>query len=216
MPLRQFCWTKFGAEAGEEPEEILSRKEEERVANGGLFLWGIGNSIRPSLLALLDRTSHPVALFTPMLSPPAAQDRAPGAIYLWRSATGLDGEPFEIPVGSRVTSGLRGGRVPVHHYALVCRQDSSLTARPSDEEWLDDERLRNLRTGSRVGASQVTSVVERMPHGRHRRRYRIAFSAQLVFPFQVILQDCVPIGRLSRSLPDPAFVMTSIGPSVDT
>ena len=125
MPPHQFCWTKFGAEAGEEPDEILSRKEEERVANGGLFLWGIGNSIRPSLLALLDATPQPTVLFTPMLAPPAAQDRAPDNIGLWRSATGLDGQPFEIPVGSRVTSGLRGGKLPTHHYALVCHRDFS-------------------------------------------------------------------------------------------
>ena len=193
MPPRQFCWTKFGAEAGEEPDRILSRKEEERVANGGLFLWGIGNSIRPSLLALLDGTPQPTVLFTPMLSPPAAQDRAPDNIGLWRSATGLDGKPFDIPVGSRVTSGLRDGAPPTHHYALVCHQDSPLLNLPSNEEWLDDEHLRNLRTGSRVGSSQVTSVVEQTPTGLPRRRYRIAFSAQLIAPFQLVLGDCVLI-----------------------
>ena len=190
MPPLQFCWTKFGAEAGEEPDQILSRKEEERVANGGLFLWGIGNSIRPSLLALLDSTAQPTVLFTPMLSPPAVQDRSPDHVGLWRSATGLDGKPFRIPVGSRVTSGLRSATPPAHHYALVCQQDSSLLGFPCNEEWLDDEHLRNLRTGSRVGSSQVTSVVIRTRAVRYRRRYRVAFSAQLVAPFQLILGDC--------------------------
>ena len=193
MRPRQFCWTKFGSEAGEDPDEILSRKEQERVVNGGLFLWGIGSSIRPSLLALLDSTQNPTVLFTPMLSPPAAHDRAPDSIGLWRSAIGLDGKPFEIPVGSRITSGLRSGRLPTYHYALVCHQDSPLPGMAGNgyEEWLDEEQLRNLRTGSRVGSSQVTSVVAQIPASRARRRYRVAFSAQLVAPFQLVLGDCV-------------------------
>src|ERR1700728_56037 len=32
----RFCWTRFGTEAGESIEHILNRKEEERLANGGI------------------------------------------------------------------------------------------------------------------------------------------------------------------------------------
>ena len=44
-----FCWTRFGGEAGEPIEQILFRKEQERLANGGVFLWGIGNAVGPSI-----------------------------------------------------------------------------------------------------------------------------------------------------------------------
>jgi hypothetical protein len=40
-----FVWTRFGTEAGQTIDRILARKEAERIANGGLFLWGIGNSV---------------------------------------------------------------------------------------------------------------------------------------------------------------------------
>ena len=190
MTPQQFCWTKFGAEAGDDPHTILNRKEEERLANGGVFLWGIGSSIRPSLLALLDSTPRPIVLFTPMLSKASAHDRSPDGIGLWCSAFGLDGRPFEIPVGTRVTSGIRGDQLPRRHYALVCRRDTPLINNPDDEQWLDDEHLRNLRTGLPIGASQVTAVVKRTLSERQRRRYRVAFSAWLVAPFQVTLRDC--------------------------
>jgi hypothetical protein len=186
---RQFCWTKFGGEAGEEATSILHRKERERSANDGLFLWGIGNSIRPSLLALLERTPRPTVLFTPMLSPSAERDLNPAAVCTWLRATGLDGIPFEIPEGTTVTSSQRRGSAVARHYALVCRRQSPII-HASDEGWLDDHQLRNLRTGAPVGSSQVTSVVEQVTVGR-RPRYQIAFTAELAPPFQVVLTSCV-------------------------
>lgn len=188
MPPRKFCWTKFGAEAGQEPEAILARKEEERLANGGLFLWGIGSSIGPSLRSLVEETNTPAAYFTPMLSPPAERDRTPEAIGVWRCATGLNGDRFEIPAGSTVTSSINLARPQQRHWALVCRRDEPLTA-PLGNEWLDDRQLRNLRSGAPIGASQVTSVVERSCNQPGRRRYRVAFSVQLEYPFQVTLTD---------------------------
>lgn len=187
---RYFCWTKFSAEAGEDAQSILQRKEAERLANDGLFLWGIGSSIKPSLLALLDRTRNPEVVFTPMLSPAAEHDRQPDSVGVWLEATGLDGAPFEIPAGSTVTSGLRAGGPRRCHYALVCRRDSPLTEH--DDRWLDEDRLRNLRTGTRVGSSQVTSVVERTDDQTARQRYSVAFAAQLVTPYQVVLSNCSP------------------------
>jgi hypothetical protein len=54
-----FCWTKYGAEAGEAASSILRRKELERLATGGIFLWGIGNAIGPSLEQLLGQACEP-------------------------------------------------------------------------------------------------------------------------------------------------------------
>ena len=193
MLPQRFCWAKFGAEAGEGPDAIIRRKEAERVANMGVFLWGIGNSIRPSLLALIDSTMEPIVAFTPMRSPAARRDSSPHRVGVWRNAVGLDGQPFDIPDGSQVTSGLRDDEMPTRHYALVCLQDSPLVAATNDEMWLDDEQLRNIRTGVRVGSSQVTSVVERSLSSTTRQRYRVAFSAKLVAPFHLVLSDCAPI-----------------------
>ena len=189
---RHFCWTKFSSEAGENAESILRRKEAERRANEGLFLWGIGNSIRPSLLSLLELTSDPIVVFTPMLSLPAEHDRQPDSVGVWMEATGLDGMPFPIPAGTTVTSGIRSSGARNCHYALVCQRDTPLIG--DSVGWLDDEDVRNLRTGSRVGSSQVTSVVEHLGSGDSRKRYAVAFTARLVAPFQVVLTNCLPQG----------------------
>ena len=190
MPQR-FCWAKFGAEAGEEPEAIIRRKEAEGVENQGLFLWGIGHSIRPSLLALIDSTTDPVVVFTPMRSPAARHDRSPDRVGRWHRAIGIDGQPFDIPTGSIVTSGLHGRMIPTRHYALVCHSDTPLLEQANGQGWLDDNHLRNLRTGAPVGSSQVTSVVEQVGTGSPRRRYQTKFSAQLISPFQVTLRGCI-------------------------
>lgn len=187
----QFCWTKFGWEAGEDPSEILRRKEKERLDNNGLFLWGIGNSVGPSILTLIEATSEPVVVFTPMRSPAAVRDQYPLGIGLWTSAIGLDGKPFEMPRGSYVTSGLRSDTTPSHHYALVCQHDSPLDLDLPAQNWLDDQQLRNLRSGSRVGSSQVTSVVRRTTELETQRRYRVTLMARLVAPYQVTLGDCL-------------------------
>jgi hypothetical protein len=183
----QFCWSKYGAEAGEGPASILNRKERERAANGGTFLWGIGNSIRPSLEVLLRRVQTPAVLFTPMRSRAAAKDVAPAVVGRWTRATSWTGEPFELPAHTLVTSGAGDGDPPTRHFALVCRRDEPIP--DGAEGWLDERGLRNLRTGSVLGASQVTAVVTTVPMRDRRPRYTIAFSAALVEPYMVELRD---------------------------
>jgi hypothetical protein len=56
---RDFCWTRFGTEAGEPIEQILERKEAERIATGGVFFWGIGNAVGRSISELVRRTDEP-------------------------------------------------------------------------------------------------------------------------------------------------------------
>jgi hypothetical protein len=180
-----FCWTKFGTEAGEPIEAILRRKERERTSNGGIFLWGIGNSIRPSLLALLDHTSQPEVVFTPMVSAPAQRDVAPMRVITWRAGRGLDGRPYTVPQASLVTSGASASR-PSRHYALVCQRANPLLATEGGS--LSHGTLRNLRTGSVIGSSQVTSVVQHEPsRPRSGPEYEIAFRASLVYPYLVTL-----------------------------
>lgn len=184
-----FCWTKFGAEAGEDASTILARKEAERVANHGVFLWGIGNAIGPSMTSLLELTAEPKAVFTPMLSKPAPQDIAPPRIAVWHRGVGLDGSRFEVPTHSRVTSRMsHAGRA---HYALVCRSDKPLALRTDGVARFAPSHVQNLRSGARVGASQVTSVVRRVSEipDESTSSYAISFAADLVAPYLVRLTE---------------------------
>lgn len=184
-----FCWTKYGTEAGENIGSILERKERERSNSDGIFLWGIGNAIGPSLKVLLETTARPQVVFTPMRSRPAARDIAPAQTAVWRKGVGLDGEPFELPATSRVTS--RVGPTRDHHFALVCRSDQPIGIATSSTPSFSPSHVENLRSGSQVGASQVTSVVRRImcSLGRETWAYRVAFKAELVAPYFVRLTE---------------------------
>jgi len=191
-----FCWTKFGTEAGEQVGSIFQRKEVERRRNNGVFLWGIGNSIRPSLIDLLRATSAPEVLFSPMKSPAAKRDVAPTDLVVWCDAVGYDGLSFDIPEYSLVTSRRDGPARSSGHFALVCKREVPLLDSPSDALKVSLEEIRNLRTGSVLGASQVTSVVRRV-HGAARAgaEYPVTTRARLIYPYLV---------RLTRGVVVPA------------
>lgn len=184
-----FCWTKYGTEAGEGIGAILARKEAERLAGGGVYLWGIGNAIGPSVEALLARAARPQVVFTPMRSRPAARDVEPGQVATWHRGIGLDGEPFEIPDFAHVTSRTSPSRS--HHYALVCRSEQPLDVGTRRGPTFAANDVQNLRSGSKVGASQVTSVVRRVACalGLARSTYTVSFTAELVAPYFVRLTD---------------------------
>lgn len=191
-----FCWTKMGTEAGETLDAILERKEAERSRNGGLFLWGIGNSVGPGLRALLREDPTPEAIFTPMLTKPKSDDVAPARTVRWNRGIGIDGAPWPLPAGSLVTSRSDAGGLPKrHHYALVCWSDAPLTL--CDLGTLDSRYLRNFATGSEVGSSQVTSVVRTVEAAcTHGRCYSVALRCRLAFPFFVELSE--PVGSGSN------------------
>jgi len=189
-----FCWTKYGTEAGEDIGAILARKEAERLASGGSFLWGIGNAIGPSVGALLSEAAEPQVVFTPMRTRPANRDVAPAQVAVWHGGVGLDGEPFEVPAHSRVTSRLSGSRS--HHYALVCGSNQPVSASTGERPSFASTHVQNLRSGSRVGASQVTSVVRRIACtlGLLPTTYNVSFTADLVAPYLVRLTEYSLVG----------------------
>lgn len=195
-----FCWSKYGTEAGEPAPKILERKEKERQADEGNFLWGIGTSIRPSLLSLLEEDRCPSVLFTPMLSAPSASDCAPRQVLQWTSAIGIGGRTFNVPPSSLVTSSISSRR---RHYALVCRSDESLLV-DRDDIWIDPAQLRNLLTGNPIGSSQVTSVVRSISTlTSHKPRYRVSFLAHLQPPYLVVLGDPKILwDNLEQAFPD--------------
>jgi hypothetical protein len=190
VPSR-FCWTRFGTEAAEPIDAILRRKEQERLLNGGVFLWGIGNAIGPSMAELVRRESIPEVLFSPMKSAPKCKDVAPAAVATWTSATGLDGRSFELPGNSVVTSRFDILAPKKGHYALVCYSEAPL-ALDRGEGTLSFNKLRNILTGRPVGASQVTAVVEHSVDScLDLTTYDVAIRASLIAPYFVRLADPV-------------------------
>ncbi len=78
------CWSRMQAEAGQQLDAIISRKELERQANAGMFVWGVGNA-PARLTRVLARAGKPVrAVFSIMKSKPRRIDALADALLLWR------------------------------------------------------------------------------------------------------------------------------------
>ena len=204
-----FVWTRYGTESGEPVGSILARKEKERQSCGGKFLWGVGNSVAPSVRRLLSlHGKDPCVVFSPMLATPRAIDVVPSDVVAWQSACGMDGQEWEIPPGVLVTSrGSAAGIGKSRHYALVCHRTEVLRANASGERFAIAD-LVNLTTSNPVGHSQVTAVVrctDRSPDGP----YVAAVIATLVFPYVVELSD--PIA-FDPAAPAPVHRTTATRP----
>lgn len=182
-----FCWTRFGTEAGETIEQILERKELERRANRGVFFWGIGNSIRPSLTELLHLSPHPEVLFSPIKGAPRAADVSPARTATWMRGRTVSGELIDLPSASRITSRFDPEARPTGHYALVCASEESLAL--TDCARLEFDSLTNLMTGRPLGSSQVTAVVRRNPRIRGGSEYTVALRGHLVAPYFLRLES---------------------------
>jgi hypothetical protein len=193
-----FCWTRFGTEAGQAIAHILQRKERERAANGGLFIWGIGNAVGPSIRELVRRTARPEVLFSPIRSSPKAQDVEPPAVAAWTLGETLDGSIYRMPEYSLVTSRYDPDAPRDAHYALVCFSNQPLIAE-EPVATVPFGALKNLRTGRPIGASQVTAVVlrEEVTEQNSGRGYAVTIRAELAYPYFVRLRRPV-------ILPQPA------------
>lgn len=191
-----FCWTRFGVEAGEGVGQILMRKESERVSNGGVFLWGIGSAIGASLQELLKHIHSPELIFSPIRSGPRGVDAAPRQVVRWLSGRTMEGERYELPSGSIVTSRAKSEMKRQRHYALVCASQNSLALDSAGEPFAFGS-LRNFVSGRPVGASQVTAVVSRRDAilNANGPIYRAAMRVQLMRPYFVELSEPVLIAH---------------------
>lgn len=193
---RYFCWTRFGTEAAQEVSQIIARKEQERQASNGVFLWGIGNPVGPSIPELLRVSGCPEVLFSSIKSAPKSIDVNPPAVVAWTEGFGLNGKPFELPEGSLVTSRFDPNSPKRVHYALVCHSDAPLEL-CSDGASVHLRALRNLVTQRPLGCSQVTAVVEHSEcHPGDSEGYRIAMRARLVDPYFIRLHHPIPLKPL--------------------
>lgn len=204
MPPTRFCWTRFGTESGEPVEDILARKEAQRRAHDGMFLWGIGNSVGPAIRELVRLECAPKVLFSPMRSKPKAVDVRPSQVFAWTQATTLEGEEWEMPVGLRVVSrgSTEAGFQKRFHYALVCRSTTPLFAKgQTARQSLCYEEMVNLLSKNKLGHSQVTAVVERLtrshdPHASGGTTYPVGFDAELVYPYFVRLGEPLSVDKI--------------------
>ena len=191
------------AEAGQPLQDIVFRKELEREAGHGLFFWGIGNPLGENLSRLVARAREPIVLFSLMRSRPKRLDSKPDAILLWTAYRETGGAVRPLPKHALVLSRASTERgIKRRHYALVCRSGESL--RLEHYGALDATHFRNLgSTAPRVGASQVTAVVEHVsrqpakslaedPNSTSQQhakgiQYAVNMRARLVAPFFVSL-----------------------------
>jgi hypothetical protein len=189
-----FCWTRFGTESGEAVGQIFERKEVERIANGGVFIWGIGNSVGPSIRELVHRMSKPEVLFSPIKSSPRPQDVLPPAVAVWSHGETLSGEFYRLPEHSLVTSRY-DPLAPTWHYALVCSSPIPISpVQPAGRVAL--AALTNLRTGRPIGASQVTAVVNFRPLASERGHvYDVSARAELAYPYFIKLHQPVMLQK---------------------
>jgi hypothetical protein len=179
-----FVWTKMGVESGEKLEQIVRRKEAERVKGNGQFWWGVGNSLGPAVrdAARAQGGTLPV-LFSVMLGRPKAADSSPDMVSRWTSWEDEGGRIHAIPSHAKVIS--RGSTAKSRHYALVCHTDDPLALERSGARF-DPSRCRTP-FGKLPGASQVTALLQGDPDMHESGPYQICFRAVLVDPWAVKL-----------------------------
>ena len=184
-----FVCTKIGAEAGEGIAGILARKEAERVAGKSIFWWGIGTSLGPALRDEARRAGGTIPIvFCEMLGSAQSHDAAPASVVQWLRWRDWANAESDVPSFVKVTS--RGedrkGRRKDKHYALICQSLNKIELNATGQ--LFDPR--NCRTlGGKVpGDSQNTALLDGSFAQSHPNgRYRIAFVANLVSPWQATL-----------------------------
>jgi hypothetical protein len=183
------CWTKMQAEAGQPIETIVLRKELERQAGNGIFMWGVGNA--PALLInTLARLEQRVpVVFSLMKSKPKAIDVAPPAgTLVWRRYIDSNGYERDIPSHIVITSRGAEDWPNKRHYALMCYSASPL--RIVRGLGFDHHAYRNASgVGAPVGASQVTSLLRRVGWPSDDAEYEANLSADLTQSYWVKLTD---------------------------
>ncbi|WP_242415202.1 hypothetical protein [Sphingomonas panni] len=187
------CWSRMQAEAGQALDAIIARKEIERQAGGGYFMWGVGNP--PALIARsLARAHVPVrAVFSIMKSRPKAVDAQPSRTVVWRRYLDAEGVERTLPPYALVTSrgdSTRGAKRM--HFALMCYSPEPLAIRRG--EAFDPNAFRNAGgTGAPVGASQVTALLRRVDADAVVTDYEANISAWLTASYWVRLLDPVEL-----------------------
>jgi hypothetical protein len=193
IPEEYICWSRMQAEAGQSLEAIVARKEVERQAGNGQFLWGVGNA--PSvIIRALARLGQPVrVVFSIMKTRPKAIDAAPARTIAWRRYIDAHGAERLLPPSALVTSrGDSASGAKRVHYALMCRSEEPLIIRRGQP--FDPAAFRNAGgAGAPVGPSQVTALLRRVRHDSEALEYESNITAWLTAGYWVRLTDAVEL-----------------------
>jgi hypothetical protein len=185
------CWSRMQAEAGQELPAIIRRKEMERRAGSGQFLWGVGNA--PAVvIGALSRMKHPIEIiFSTMKTRPKPADSAPSRTLVWRRYVGHDGGLRPLPPNALITSRADSTLGPkTKHFALMCYSQHPLILQRGEP--FDPHAFRNAsEAGASVGASQVTALLRRVSCGRNETDYEVNLRAAMVGDYWVKLADPV-------------------------
>jgi hypothetical protein len=185
----------MGTEAGQRLESIIRRKELERVAGDGVFVWGIGNSLAGSARELLKTRSSVPVLFSPILSKPKAIDVKPTRLLLWNKYLDENGIIQKLPEHVLVTShgGSENNNRHKRCYGLFCHNKESILF--ENEGSIDYNRLCNAFSSKPLGFSQVTAFVRKCNSlsDRPAKPYPVVFSANLFGPLCAQLVDASPL-----------------------
>jgi hypothetical protein len=184
------------AEAGQPLTAIVQRKELERRANGGVFMWGVGNAPPAAVLALA-RAEVPIPVyFSIMKSRPKSVDMAPARTLAWRTYIDAHGLPRPLPADSVVTSrGDSAAGAKRVHYALMCSSSTPLRLSLDGPPLFDHGAFCNVGgTGAPVGASQVTALLRRCrPSASDAADYAVNLRATLSSSYWVKLTDPIEL-----------------------
>ncbi len=187
------CWSRMQSEAGQLLDNIIARKELERRASGGVFLWGVGNAPAVAIKALARVGCRVPVVFSIMKSRPKAVDVAPSRTFAWRRFLDASGVERELPPSAIVTSrGASSRGVKRTHYALMCYSAVPLAIERGAPFHV--AAYRNAGgTGAPAGASQVTALLRRSGDSLGLSNYEINLRAWLVDSYWVRLSDAVEV-----------------------
>lgn len=183
------CWSRMQAEAGQGLEAIIARKEVERRAGDGLFMWGVGNAPSLAVSALARLRARVPVVFSVMKSQPKKVDAAPARVVAWRHYFDAEGVERRLPENAIVTSRGDTPKGPKRsHYALMCRSGEPLELRRG--EGFDVTAYRNAGgRGAPVGASQVTALLRRVSDTSTAPDYEVNLRADLADSYWVRLSN---------------------------
>lgn len=190
-PNGYLCWSRIQAEAGQSIEQIIERKERERIAGDGIFYWGVGNPPAMAIRDLASVGSEVSVVFSLMKTRPRESDLFPDRVAIWRRYVDTHGMARMLPEHVLVTSKMRASAAPRNvHYALVCRSDAPL--RLQRGVLFNHHAYRNVSVRrARVAPSQVTALLEPTGASARHGSYEENMRARLVGGYWVRLTDAI-------------------------
>ena len=187
------CWSRMQSEAGQGLEAIVARKELERRAGSGIFMWGVGNAPAVAIPALSRLGIKIPVVFSIMRSRPKIVDAAPSRIVSWQRYYDASGVIRDLPENVIITSrGDSARRSKLSHYALMC--SSALPLRLEYGTSFDVAAYRNVGgVGAPVGASQVTALLSRRSEPSQTSKYEVNLQAWLTESYWVRLLNPIEV-----------------------